>query len=123
MGTGVDKELVTQLISDQAGQKSVLGLVETRRRAWSTGQAFWKMVVRMPERVQRGVDLVASVELSRCRESWVGVIKAFWWPELRGSRYPGESGLSGKLSRLGARGLGEWGCQGWRKSTCQIMVD
>lgn len=115
-------ELITQLISDQAGQKSVLGLVETRRRAWSTGQAFWKMVVRMPERVQRGVDLVASVDLSCRWESWVGVIKAFWWLELRGSHYPGESGLSGKLSRLGARGLGVWGCQGWRKNMCQIMV-
>lgn len=60
MEAAVNKKLVTQLVSDQAGQKSVLGLVETQRRAWSTGQAFWKMIVRMSGGVQKTVDLEAN---------------------------------------------------------------
>lgn len=77
METRVDKKLVTQLVSDQAGQKSVLGLVETQRRAWSIGQAFWKMVMRISRVGQRRFDLKAShrTELILGVLGWV--IKAF----------------------------------------------
>lgn len=60
MEAGADKNLVTHLISNQAVHKVNLKIAKIQRRAWSTGQAFWKMVVRRSERVQRRVNLEAS---------------------------------------------------------------
>lgn len=77
METRVDKKLVTQLVSDQASQKSVLGLVETQRRAWSIGQAFWKMVMRTSGVGQRRFDLKAS-HRTKLMVGFLGrVIKSF----------------------------------------------